>query len=65
MYISVTSVRRALGPWGPPGIQNDVSYCFVDAVFEAVVREVIDMDKSTTSFLEERLTAAPRLVQFV
>ena len=32
-------VRHALGPWGPPGIQNGVSYCFVDAVFEAVVRE--------------------------
>ena len=44
----------------PPQDLNGVSYCYMDAVFDLVVQE-----ESATQFYEERLTAAPRLVQFV
>ena len=55
-------VRHALGPWD----SKWRLLLFCGRRFRSCsARRVIDMDKSTTSFLEERLTAAPRLVQFV
>ena len=67
-----TTLLADCGPWEtnfveifvvvrpPPQDLNGVSYCYMDAVFDLVVQE-----DSATQFYEERLTVAPRLVQFV
>ena len=63
-YIYICPSR--FGPLGPPRDSKWRLLLFCGRRFRSCsARRVIDMDKSTTSNLEERLTAAPRLVQFV
>ena len=64
IYIYICPSR--FGPLGAPRDSKWRLLLFCGRRFRSCsARRVIDRDKSTTSFLEERLTAAPRLVQFV
>ena len=59
-------VCRALGPLGAPQDPKWRLLLLQGCRFRTCdAQRVRDMDKSTTQFYEERLTAAPRLVQIL
>ena len=65
-FVCIYICPSRFGPLGAPRDSKWRLLLFCGRRFRSCsARTVIDMDKSTTSFLEERLTAAPRLVQFV
>ena len=65
-YSMIYICPSRFGPLGAPRDSKWRLLLFCGRRFRSCsARRVTDMDKSTTSFIEERLTAAPRLVQFV